>query len=237
LPFVRAAFDPALTNPLPGVVAIAGAGAWGWRLGRGRGSRLDVAIGVPVGTATLLALAWFIGDVREPISLRLFLPFACAAALLPLLGVALVPERWRARAAVGLLIVAAVLAAFRPGAVRSGVAFPRLEAAKIADGLDEMLMRMAPDPATTLWVGTPAQHLIVMGHAALTPQAFAAHAADVASLRRSGDVRTIYVVETPIDRLLPRGVGNPRDVAPGAGVEVATVGGGDAAITVRRLLP
>jgi hypothetical protein len=209
LPFVRAAFDPALTNPLPGVVAITGVAAWGWRLARGRGSRLDVAIGVPVGTATLLALAWFIGDVREPISLRLFLPFACAAALLPLLGVALVPERWRARAAVGLLIVAAVLAAFRTAAVRSGEAFPRLEAAKIADGLDEMLMRMAPDPATTLWVGTPAQHLIVMGHAALTPQAFAAHAADVASLRRSGDVRTIYVVETPIDRLLPRGFGNP----------------------------
>jgi hypothetical protein len=106
-------FDPALTNPLPGVLAIAGAVAFLLRLlqvlRRGP-SFVDLLCVAPVAAVTLTALLWFYGDVREPTALRLFLPAAWLTALAPL--VRLTSQSHRAAASV-LLAAALALAGLR----------------------------------------------------------------------------------------------------------------------------
>jgi hypothetical protein len=232
LPFLARAFSPRLDDPLPGLLAMAAVAAWGAWLLRGRGSRIDAVVAVPVLAATAATLAWFAGDVREPISVRLFLPFSCACALAPLLWPAMAGRR----AAVALLLAAVVLASLRVDAVRRGAAFPRTESARLTQALDAAVARVAADPATTLWVGAPAQHLIVTGHAALAPRSFARHGAEVRARWQRGEITAVYLVETPIDDGMAPAFGHPRDVLGAFRSEVTVAASGDVPIRVHRLL-
>lgn len=207
-PFLTHWFAPALANPLPGVVAIVAAGALLLRT-RARpwtfGERLAAW---PVLAITLLTLAWFVGDVQEVIALRLFLPMAWLTALAPLWLVV----RFGARAAGALLMACCVLVPLRIAAVARDEAMPVTAAARVTAAIDALVAANAPDAATTLWIATPAQHLIVLGYAALCPNSFLQRAAGVQALRQQGDVRAIFVLTTPLDAALAGGMGDPARV-------------------------
>ncbi len=236
-PFLAATFAPALANPFPGVLAIAGLAAW---LLRGLRRRLcwhDAVVVLPVLAVTAAALLWFIGDVRESIALRLFVPFTWLCALSPLL--LLLRNGARAPAivlpAVLLLGAALALAALRVDTVRSGAAFPRGDKVEVVEAIDRIVARLSPDPAHTLWITVAAQRLIVTGHAALYPQRFAWHAEQAGrpwlrSLR-------IFVLETPLDAAMAPGLGDLRELLRAYGSDVVERSGGDVPLTVHRLRP
>jgi len=227
----QAWFDPSLANPLPGVLAIAAVLALAWRWLTGRGRFVDALVLLPVLGVTALALLWFYGDVRESTALRLFLPAAWLTALAPLCVV----QRGGRRAAWLLLTAALVLTPLRVRAVVRGEAFPRLEVAHLTDALDELVARLPADRATTLWVGTPAQHLIVKGQAALCPRSFLQRIPELQQLMRQGNVRTIYVLETWIDAAMAGGMGDPREVLRSQPSVVVERIEGEFPITVHRL--
>lgn len=241
--FVVAWFTPRLGQPLPGLVAWLAVAAVAWWLWRGRTSvplrAFSVLLPVvPVAAVTTLVLFWFYGDVGERTALRLFLPAAWATALLPVL---LLPSL-RARVAIVAVVAAAVFAGWQVRAVARGEAMPVLADAATYEGLARAAEQLAQDRGHTLWVGTPAQFLITRGHAAVSPKAFLERAADVRALLRQGDVRTIYVVETPRDAALWPVFGKPRDVLERLPSEVVVPMGGEqvggsAPFTVHRLRP
>lgn len=234
--FVVAWFTPLPGQPLPGLVAWLAVATIAWWLWRGRTQvplrAFDVALPlVPVAAVTTLVLFWFYGDVGERTALRLFLPAAWATALLPVL---LLPNL-RGRVVMVAVVAAMAFASWQVRAVARGEAMPVLTDAMTYEGLARAADRLAPDRGHTLWVGTPAQFLITRGHAAVSPQAFLERAADVRALLRQGDVRTIYVVETPRDAALAPVFGKPRDVLYQLPGEVVEQVGGSAPFTVHRL--
>ncbi len=224
LPFLAAWFGPSLENPLPGSVAIVAVVVWTLWLVRRRGSIADGIVVVPVLGVTALVLFWFYGDVREPTALRLFLPLAWLTALAPLL----LPAMFGRRVGAWLLAAAVVVGAARLDAVHRGVAFPRLEAAKLTDAIDAALVRLGTSPCDTLWVTVAAQHLVVKGHAALSPEAFVQLGArsggqpsKLDDLRGRGHVKTILFVETPLDVQFAPAFGDLGALLQGAPTEVA----------------
>lgn len=230
-PFLAAMFDPALSNPLPGVLAIAAALAWLVRAVRRDAKWTDNIVVLPVLAVTASALLWFIGDVREAIALRLFVPFAWLCALSPLLVL-----RPGARApALALLAAALALAALRVPTLRTEQAFVRGDKARIVAAIDACVARMRSDPARTLWITTAAQRLIVTGHAALSPERFAWHAEQAGRpwLRSMH----VFVLETPLDAAMAPGLGDPRAILRALPGEVVERTGGDVALTVHRLRP
>ena len=232
LPRLLAAwFDPRLANPLPGVVAIAAAAAVAVRLVRRQGGRIDLLVAVPVGAVTTVTLAWFFADADEPAALRLYLPLAWATALAPLASYRLLGRR----GGIALLVVATCFAGWRIGEVASGRATSKHDVAVLTEALDGALRRLPGDRATTLWVGSPAQHLITRDRAALPVRSFLQRQYDVVQLTRRGDLRTIYLLVTPLDEVTAAVHGRPQDVLrrfPGAVVERI---GGAMPITVYRL--
>lgn len=234
--FVVAWFTPTPGQPLPGLVAWLALAVLAWWLGRGRRHvtrrAFDVLLpAVPVAAVTTLVLFWFYGDVGERTALRLFLPAAWATALLPVL---LLPPL-RGRFAVAGVLALAAFAGWQVRAVARGDAMPVLGDASTYEGLARAADRLAQDRGHTLWVGTPAQFLITRGHAAVSPQAFLERAGDVRALLRQGDVRTIFVIETPRDAALAPVFGKPRDVLYQLPGEVVEQVGGGAPFTVHRL--
>lgn len=210
-PFVAALFAPSLGNPLPGVLAWFGTAGLGLWLVRRRATFGALLLAAPVVLVTLLALLWFFGDVRRPAALRLFLPATVACALLPLL---LLPTGRRAAAASGLLLAAALaLAGSRLVEVARGSAFPRLPNAELADAMAHAAAAVdGADRSHALWIATTAQHLIVHGHAALSPEAFARRASEVQRSVQSGQVRAVYVLETPLDAAFAPAFGSPQQI-------------------------
>lgn len=229
--FFTEMFAPSLRNPLPGAVAIVGVLAFGWRVASGRTSRVDLLVAAPALAITLLVLAWFYGDAADPTAMRLFLPFVWLVALAPL---ALVPQLPRRGAAV-VLALAAVLAPLRLWQLVDGRAFPTLEMASLTGALDGAVARLPGDRATTLWVGAPAQHLIVKGHAAVSVRTFQRLGRRIAQLQRQGDLGAIYLIETPIDRAMAPAFGAPREVLQRYASQVVERVGGRMPVTVHRL--
>jgi hypothetical protein len=229
--FFAEMFWPSLANPLPGLVGALAVVAWGWRVACGRAGRLDVLVATPALTITALVLAWFHGDAADPTALRLFLPFVWLLALAPLALLAQLPRR----GAAALLAILAVLAPLRVWELAAGRAFPQLEVAALTDALDGVVARLDRDRATTLWVGAPAQHLIVKGHAAVSVRTFERLGPRVGQLQRQGDLREILLVETPIDRAMEPAFGAPRDVLRRYPSEVVERVGGRMPVTVHRL--
>ena len=207
-PFLSHWFAPALANPLPGVLAWLAVVAFAVRARAGLLTMAERLFVWPVLAVTMLTLAWFLGDVREVISLRLFLPIAWLTALAPLWLVA----RFGDRAAWGLLALCLGLVPLRLATVARDEAMPAATAARVTAAIDELLRADQNDAATTLWVATPAQHLVAMGHAALSPDAFFRRAPNLQALRRQGDLRTILVLTTPLDAALAGGMGDPAAV-------------------------
>jgi len=229
--FLAAWFGGGVTSALPGWLAIVAAVLWLGRLLRGKASRADCFAIVPL-MLTVVVLAWFYGDVDEPTALRLFLPLAWAS-LLPLLAA---PVLSRARHGGALLLVAAVvLCATRLPFVATGTAFPELRIATLTRSLDSIVDRLPGDRATTLWVGVPAQHLIIKGHAALSVRSFMQRIATVRGMMRRGEVQKVYLIETPIDRAMRPAFGAPRDILAQAPSKVVERVGGDMPITVHQL--
>jgi hypothetical protein len=230
-PFLAAWFWPPFDNALPGVLSVAAVVAFGLWVGRGRAGVADVVVAVPVLGVTVAVLCWFIGDVREPISLRLFLPLAWLTALAPLLLGVLFGQR----AAAAVLASVVVLCGVQLHAVHRGARFPRLPITEVTDALDEVLRRV-PNDSRTLWVGAPAQHLIVKGHAALPPESFMNRGRDLEDLWRRGHVTAVYVLETPIDALYAPVMGDVRAIlAMAANAEVVARSAGANPIVVHCL--
>ncbi|MGB3969292.1 MAG: hypothetical protein WBO45_21340, partial [Planctomycetota bacterium] len=205
-PFLELAFLD-LRGTLSGVLGLVAAAAWAERLAHRRATRLDLLAVVPVLAVTVLTLAWFFSDVgAEPGARRLFLPFCWLAALSPLLLVRGPRTAWT------ILLLATGLAALRVHDLRSGRAHPTHPIAAVTAALDRLAPQLALEPRTALWVGTPAQYLIVRGHAALCARSFAIRQAEVRQLAAQGDVRTIFVLETPLDAAFAPAFGDPREL-------------------------
>ncbi|HEU4417598.1 MAG TPA: hypothetical protein VFT55_01590 [Planctomycetota bacterium] len=230
VPFLAAWFWPLFDNALPGVLSVAAVLAYGLWLCRGRAGIADIVVAVPVSGVTLIVLCWFYGDVRESTALRLFLPLAWLTAQAPLLLGVLFGRR----VAVTLLGAAVVLCGVQLRAVHRG-AVPEHPVARLTEELDA-LIRELPHDSRTLWVGTPAQHLIVKGHAALSAQSFMARGHDLEDLVRRGHVKTVYVLETPIDAAHAPAFGDVRAILDAAAeAPVVARSAGEKPIVVHRL--
>lgn len=233
-PFVSHWFAPALHNPLPGVLAIVAAVAVALHLLRRRATFADGMVVVPVAAVTLVALLWFYGDVREPTALRLFLPAAWLTALMPLVLL----RQAHARAAWLLLAGALLLAGLRLHELSRGTAFPRLPNAELAAATERAVAGVSAtddERRHTLWVATTAQHLIVLGHAALSPQSFLARLQEVGDYARRGHIRTVYVLQTPFDAAFAPAFGDTQQVLGMFAETVVERTEGDLPISVHRL--
>jgi hypothetical protein len=229
-PFLAAWFWPLFDNALPGVLSVVALLAVGLWLRRGRAGIADALIAVPVLGVTIAVLCWFFGDVREPMALRLFLPLAWLTALAPLLLAVLFGRR----VAVTLLAAAVVLCGVQLHAVHRGARFPEMYVAQLMDTMDALLSEL-PHDSRTLFVGMPAQYLIVKGNAALTAQSFMARGQDLADLYRRGHVSAVYVIETPIDATHAPAVGDVRTILAAARNDVVSRSAGANPIIVYRL--
>jgi hypothetical protein len=171
-------------------------------------------------------LAWFYGDVNEVTALRLFLPIAW---LLPLGWLAAFTSPRMARLQ---FVVIALMCGARMSFAVAGDAFPQLRIATLTHELDRLVTRLPGDRGTTLWVGAPAQHLIVKGHAAVSVKTFVQMRQDIAQLQRQGDVVQIYLIATPLDRDMEPVLGSPRELLRRVPNHVVERVGGDMPITV-----
>jgi Dolichyl-phosphate-mannose-protein mannosyltransferase len=231
-PFVRAWFAPGGAHALPGPsawLAVVAVALWLWR--RRTIGYPALLVVVPVLALTLLVLFWFYGDVTEPTALRLFLPATVLTALAPLLLVALGGPR------LAWLLLALVLGllGYRGMALRRGEAFPRLQIAALTGRLDDLVRRHGGD--RVLWVGAPAQYLIAHRQAALSARSYQHRFGDVQALLRQGDVRTVYLLVTPLDAMMAPAFGDVAAVLRARRAEVVEQLDGPEPITLYRLSP
>lgn len=231
-PFLTAWFGASIGSALPGWLAILAVFLWLRRIVLRQASHVDLFAVVPL-ALTMLVLAWFYGDVREPTALRLFLPLAWAS-LIPLL-LPQVSARPGKLAGMALLVAAIALCAIRLPYVASGDAFPELRIATLTRELDHLMDRVPGDRATTLWVGVPAQHLVVKGHAAVSVRTFERLGSRIGDMQRRGDLLKVYLIETPLDADMAPAFGSPRDLLARIPSTVVERVGGDMPITVHRL--
>ena len=197
-PFLAGWFGSGMESAMPGWLAIVAALLWLLRLAKRQATRVDLFAITPL-VLTVVVLAWFYGDVREQTALRLFLPLAWVS-LLPLLLSPLSRLVHTPRAGVVLLAASVAICALRLPFVADGTAFPQLPIATLTTELDRLVKRLPGDPTTTLWVGVPAQHLIVKGYAAMSVNSFERMGSNIGQLQRQGDITKIYLLETSLDR-------------------------------------
>ena len=197
-PFLAGWFGSGMESAMPGWLAIVAALLWLLRLAKRQATRVDLFAITPL-VLTVVVLAWFYGDVREQTALRLFLPLAWVS-LLPLLLSPLSRLVHIPRAGVVLLAASVAICALRLPFVADGTAFPQLPIATLTTELDRLVKRLPGDPTTTLWVGVPAQHLIVKGYAAMSVNSFERMGSNIGQLQRQGDITKIYLLETSLDR-------------------------------------
>ena len=226
-------FAISLDNPLPGLMALVAVAFWVARLWRRQAGIVDLFMLVPL-ALTVVVLAWFYGDVREVTALRLFLPLAWASVL-PLLVVPIAAWRRSKHFAAALLVVSVVLFAIRLPRVADGSVFPQLPTAVLTTELDRLLTRLPGDPATTLFVGVPAQHLIIKGYAAISVATYQRMGQGIVSLQRQGDVGRVYLLETALDGDMQPVFGSPRALLRTVPSRVVERIGGAMPITVHEL--
>lgn len=231
-PFLAAWFGTSFGNALPGWLAIVAIVLWLRRLALREASQLDLFAVVPL-ALTIVVLAWFYSDVGEPTALRLFLPLAWASGI-PLLSLVAVHGAGK-HVGMRLLVVAVIFCAVRLPYVASGEAFPELRIATLTRELDRVIERVPGDRATTLWVGAPAQHLIVKGHAAVSVRTFERLGGRIGEMLRRHDVLKIYLIETPLDADMAPAFGSPRELLARIPSTVVERVGGDMPITVHLL--
>jgi hypothetical protein len=230
-PLLTEWFAPSLANLFPGLLTILGLLAWGIRLRKSQGNHEDLTIALVTLAPTLIALAWFYGDAREQTAARLFLPLAWTTALLPLLAF-----QWLgSRAAVAWLVVLAVFCGLRVRELAIGHAFPQMPIASVTTELDELVATLPGERTTTLWIGAPAQHLIVHGRAALTAAGFERRKADLQLSANRGDLLSVYFLQTPIDHQVAATLGDVADVLPGLPIELVQQAGPNRSIVVYRM--
>ncbi|MBL8733334.1 MAG: hypothetical protein JNN13_13265 [Planctomycetes bacterium] len=228
---LQAWFSLRADNVLPGLLAWLAVGGLVHRLANGRPQASDGLVALPVVALTVVVLAWFYGDAGEPTALRLFLPLAWATALAPLLVVA-VPGR---RATFAVLALPLLAVGVRLVGGGSATPVPRFAIAEIVAAIDALAAQHDPEPGRTLWVATTAQSLIVHGHAAMNAATFERRRGELQQLARQGDLRTIFVVESPLDAAMAPEHGSPHDLALRSLADVVARGDGPQAITVYRL--
>jgi hypothetical protein len=207
-PFLAGWFGSGMESAMPGWLAIVAALLWLLRLAKRQATRVDLFAITPL-VLTVVVLAWFYGDVREQTALRLFLPLAWVS-LLPLLLSPLSRLVHIPRAGVVLLAASVAICALRLPFVADGTAFPQLPIATLTTELDRLVKRLPGDPTTTLWVGVPAQHLIVKGYAAMSVNSFERMGSNIGQLQRQGDITKIYLLETSLDRDMESVFGSAR---------------------------
>jgi len=228
-PLMTEWFSLGLTNVYPGVLAIVGLGVFSVWLFRGERRRDDLIIGGVGLVPALIALAWFFGDAREQTAARLFLPLAWLTALMPVFVF-----RWaKGKVAVACVLVLATWCGLRVREVAMGRAFPQMPIATVLADLDVILAQIGQRRSTTLWVGLPAQYLIVRGYAALTAHGFLRRGDDLRDLAGRGDLREVYFLTTTVDGQLAESLGDVADVLPAVSVALDRVQG---SISVHRML-
>ncbi len=229
-PFLAGWFGSGMESAMPGWLAIVAALLWLLRLAKRQATRVDLFAITPL-VLTVVVLAWFYGDVREQTALRLFLPLAWVS-LLPLLLSPLSRLVHIPRAGVVLLAASVAICALRLPFVADGTAFPQLPIATLTTELDRLVKRLPGDPTTTLWVGVPAQHLIVKGYAAMSVNSFERMGANIGQLQRQGDITKIYLLETSLDRDMEPVFGSARKLLRQVSSRVVERIGGVMPITV-----
>jgi hypothetical protein len=137
----------------------------------------------------------------------------------------------------GAFVVGALLlAGGRLHALQGGEAFPRLQIAATTDALDAALAAVSAEPGRTLWVTFAAQHLVVKGRAAMSPEAFRRRARDVQQLVAGRHLQRLLVLETPLDEAFAGGFGSVRELLGGMRSEVVWRSAGAVPITVHQVL-
>ena len=230
-PLLAALLSPSPTSPFPAWLSMAGAIALALRIRKSGMQAADWLVAGTVLGSTGIALAWFYGDVREPNAVRLFLPLAWSTALLPLLVF-----RWlgrRASTVLAALIVAGC--GIRIAGMARGTSVSPSHITALTNELDTLTALLPGEPGTTLWIGTPAQHLILHGHAALTPAGFDRRRADLQVLANRGDLQHVYILRTAIDDEMRAAVGNMQAVFGGLAVERITPHRTEASVEVFRM--
>ncbi|MCB9876966.1 MAG: hypothetical protein H6835_05115 [Planctomycetes bacterium] len=231
LPFLAACFAPRLGGAWPAALGLLALLVLVVRLIRREAGRDDLLFAAPVLAVTAVTLLWFFSDPDEPAALRLYLPICWACALAVPLGLA-----WSGpRARVALVAGLALLAGLRLTDLAAGGAFPELGRAAMVRRVGELAARQPGDVATTLWVGMPAQYLIVQGRAALTPQGFVRHVGDLQQLRQRGDLRALYFVQTALDAAMAPALGDVAELLRRYPNELVAQSDGDLPVRIYRM--
>ncbi len=231
-PFLVAFFAPGLAHVFPGLAAWLAVAAFAARIVRKRAAIDDWIVLLPVLASLGISLLWFYGDVREPTALRLFLPIALLAGLGVIAAKSVLPVRY---ASAAILLFAVVFAGLRVWQLQRATVFPPLPRTRTIEAIDAAVANVSHDARSTLWVSCEAQHRIVLGTAAMTPEAFLRRRADLAGLRSRGDLRTIYVIATPLDAEFAATFGSAERLVAQFGGELVAQSATDAAIRVYRL--
>lgn len=229
-PFLTGWFGSGIESAMPGWLALVALVLWLVRIVKRQATCIDLFAITPL-ALTVVVLAWFYGDVREQTALRLFLPLAWVS-MLPLLLSPLSRLVDVPRAGFVLLAASIAICALRMPFVADGTAFPQLRIARLTAELDRLVKRLPGDPMTTLWVGVPAQHLIVKGHAAMSVKSFERMGGNIGQLQRQGDVTKIYLLETSLDPDMEPAFGSARELLRRVSGRVVERIGGQMPITV-----
>lgn len=208
-PWLLAQCWPPLASLWPGLSLLVGAAATVFLLWRKCLPRGLVLLWLPVLAATLLVQAWFFGDVAEPAAARLYLPAALLAALTPLLWAS---GKHRPRASACTLALAAVLLAVRLPQWSPMAQQATSPASAIATAIEAAVAAAPASSGPVLWITSAAQHLIVRGHAAMTVEALGRRQAEVQQLLRQGQIRSLRLLQTPLDRAFAPAFGDPEQV-------------------------
>jgi hypothetical protein len=232
LPFLGAFFAPGLAHVFPGLAAWLTVAAFAARVARRRATIGDLIVLLPVLASLAISLLWFYGDVHEPTALRLFLPIA----LLGGIGLIAAKSAFDARQVGAVILVfAVVFASLRVFELQRQTVFPPLPRTRSIEAIDAVVASVPGDMRGTLWVSCEAQHRIVLGAAAMTPEAFLRHRADLAGLRSRGDLRTIFVITTPLDAEFAAQFGSAEQLVAQFGGELVVQAASDPSIRVYRL--
>jgi hypothetical protein len=200
---------PPLASPWPGASLIVGVGALVLLACRRRVPRGLLLLWLPALVATLLVQLWFFGDVAEPGAARLYLPGALLGALLPLLW-AVVADRPRS----GVVVLVLAMFWFGLRVVQWQAMAPKATspASAIVTNIEAVVLAAPPAPGPVLWISCAAQHLILRGHAAMTVEALGRRQAEVQQLLRRGHIRSLRLLQTPLDEAFAPAFGDPAEV-------------------------
>ena len=225
-------FDPSPDATFAGILTWLGAIAALVLLLQRRVTATHVVIALPCLCATAISLLWFYGDATEPSAWRLYLPIVLLAALGGLLWRQILQ---RPATSWSLLALATLLFGWHLHELREGRAFPRLKAASVAEAVDSVLPALQPHQGDSLVLSTIAQYLVMQGYAAISANGFERHRDRLVQLHRSGDIRDVFFVETPLDPFQAQRFGSVREILQSAPIKMHHFEDGEVPIAVYRM--